>query len=291
MAKYRTVKICPDKWHVNQLGFYVFLIPLAAFMLLPILYVVFQAFKPLDELFAYPPRFVTTRPTLQNFAKLFSVADSSNFPASIYLFNSIVSTAMVVVLTVLISAASGFVLSKRSFKGKNTILKVNQVALMFVPIAVAIPRFLVIKQIGLFNSFFAHVLPLLAMPVGLFLVKQFIDQLPTPLIEAAQIDGATDYGILFRIVIPLIKPALATVSILAFQASWNSVEASQMLIDVERLKTFAYYMTTVTAATGNNVAGQGMAAAATLILFVPNIILFIVMQSKVMNTVAHSGIK
>jgi len=271
--------------------FYAVMLPLAAFMLLPVLYMVFHAFKPMDELFAFPPRFITLRPTADNFKRLFSAADSSNFPASIYLFNSIVSTAFTVLATVLICAASGFVLSKRDFKLKKPILKVNELALMFVPVAVALPRFLVIKQAGLFDSFLAHILPLVAMPVGLFLVKQFIDQLPSSLIEAAQIDGSSDYGILFKIVIPLIKPALATVSILAFQASWNSVDASQMLIDTERYKTFAYYMTTVTAATGNNIAGQGMAAAASLILLIPNILLFTLMQSKVMNTVAHSGIK
>jgi len=110
-------------------------------------------------------------------------------------------------------------------------------------------------------------------------------------VEAAQIDGCTDYGILFRIIIPVIRPALATVSILSFQSAWNSVEASQLFIEREKIKTFAYYLSALTSATGSAVSAQGMAAAAVLIMVVPNIVLFIVMQSRVMNTVAYSGIK
>ncbi|MBD5102011.1 MAG: carbohydrate ABC transporter permease, partial [Subdoligranulum sp.] len=219
------------------------------------------------------------------------VAESSGSLASLYIFNSVIATAAVVAATALMSAAAGYVLSKKQFRGKKLIQTLNQAALMFVSIAVAVPRFLIIKKLGLMENFLSHILPLLAMPVGLFLVQQFIDQMPDSLIEAAQIDGCSDYGILFRIVMPVIKPALATVSILAFQSAWSSVEASQMYLESEKLKTFAYYLAAFTAPTGNSVTGQAMAAAAVLILFVPNVILFVVMQSKVMNTVAYSGIK
>ncbi len=285
------VKLSPSKFHSDQIKFYILLLPVVAFMLLPIVYIVFHALKPMDELFAFPPKFITFRPTLENFRRLFSTANASNFPISLYIFNSILSTGIVVAATVFMCAASGYVLSKKRFKGKKAILEINQAALMFVAVAVAIPRFLIIKSLGLMDTFLAQILPLLAMPVGLFLVKQFIDQVPTSLVEAAQLDGCSDYGILFRIIMPIVKPALATVAILSFQSAWNSVEASQLFIDQEKLKTFAYYMTAVTSPTSAAVSGQGMAAAAVLILFIPNIILFITMQSKVMNTVAHSGIK
>lgn len=260
-------------------------------MLLPLIYVVFHAFKPMDELFAYPPKFVTLRPTWDNFRRLMATANSSNYPVTLYLLNSVVSTTATVLATVLMCAATGYVLSKKKFRGRDAILTINQAALMFVPVAVAIPRFLMIKQLGLLDHFLSHILPLLAMPVGLFLVKQFIDQVPDSLVEAAQIDGCTDYGILFRIIIPVIRPALATVSILSFQSAWNSVEASQLFIEREKIKTFAYYLSALTSATGSAVSAQGMAAAAVLIMVVPNIVLFIVMQSRVMNTVAYSGIK
>lgn len=291
MASLKSRRINPDKFHKSQLKFYAILIPVSAFMVLPILFIIFHAFKPIDELFAYPPRFFTTRPTLDNFKRLFTATTESNVPVSRYLFNSIVSTLFTVLFTLWVTASAGYVLSKKNFKGKDTLFTINTLALMFVPVAVSIPRFLVIVKLGLIDNFFAHILPLLAMPVGLFLVKQFIDQIPDSLIEAAKIDGASDYYILMKIIMPLIKPALSTVAILAFQTSWNSIESSAMFINDESLKTFAFYMNTLVSTTGNTVAGQGMAAAASLIMFLPNLILFIILQSRVMDTMMYSGLK
>lgn len=291
MAKSSVVRTSPEKFKKDQIGIYLILLPVVLIMLLPVLYIVFHALKPIDELFDFPPKFITVHPTLDNFKMLFGIADSANWPVSLRLFNSIVSTALVVIATVLMSAAAGYVLSKKRFRGKKTIQRINQAALMFVPIAVSVPRFLIIKELGLMNNFLAHILPQLAMPVGLFLVQQFIDQVPDALLEAAELDGCTDFGILFRIVMPIIKPALATVAILSFQQAWTATEASQMFLDSEKLKTFSYFVASVTSPTGNSVVGQAMAAAGTLITFVPIVILFVILQSKVMNTVAHSGIK
>ncbi|SKA87838.1 carbohydrate ABC transporter membrane protein 2, CUT1 family [Clostridium sp. USBA 49] len=291
MSSINGTGINPKKFHKSQIKFYIILFPIVTFMILPILYIIFNAFKPIDELFVYPPRFITKRPTLENFIRLFNTAGTSNIPASRYLFNSIVSTIIVMILSIFISASAGYVLSKKQFKGKNLIFNINTLALMFVPIAVTIPRYLTVVKLGLIDSFLSHILPLLAMPVGLFLVKQFIDQIPTSLVEAAEIDGASDYYILVKIIIPLIKPALSTVAILAFQSAWNSTEASTLFINNESLKNFAFFMTTLTSTTGNTVAGQGMAAAASLIMFLPNLIIFIILQSSVMNTMVHSGIK
>lgn len=285
------IGINPKKFHRTQLKFYIVLLPIAAFMALPIFFIVFHAFKPLDELFAYPPRFFTTRPTLENFIRLFSIVGTSKVPASRYLFNSIVSTAAVVLLSIWLSVSAGYVLSKKRFKGRDILFTINTLALMFVPVAVSIPRYLIIVGVGLIDNFLSHILPALAMPVGLFLVKQFIDQVPDSLVEAAQIDGASDYFILIKIIIPIVKPALSTVAILAFQAAWNGTEASSLFINEESLKTFAFYMSILSSTTGNTVAGQGMSAAASLIMFLPNLILFIILQSRVMNTMAHSGIK
>ena len=128
------------------------------------------------------------------------------------------------------------------------------------------------------------------MPVSLFLVKQFIDQVPDALIEAAYIDGASDLRVYFKIILPMIKPAIATSAILAFQQVWVNVESSNLYVSNEGVKTLAFYMNTL-AATNNTVAGQGVAAAAALIMFVPNLVLFIILQNSIMNTMAHSGMK
>jgi ABC-type glycerol-3-phosphate transport system permease component len=137
---------------------------------------------------------------------------------------------------------------------------------------------------------FAHVLPMIAIPVGLFLVKQFIDQIPNELIEAAKVDGAGDFYIYTKIIVPLSMPAIATIAILSFQATWNNTETSTLFVNDEIKQTFAFYMATLTNIS-NSVAAAGIGAAATLIMFLPNLIIFIIMQSRVMSTMSHSGLK
>lgn len=292
MASFQGTQINPRSFNKSQIKFYIFLIPLAIFMLLPLVYIVNHAFKPLDELFAFPPELFVKNPTMANFRQLFEMGSQTVVPMSRYLFNSIMVSIIVVVCTWIITVSAAYALSKKKFKAKKTLLNINQAALMFVSVAVLIPRYFIITRIGLANTFFVHVLPLLAMPVGLFLVKQFMDQVPEELIEAAYIDGANDFQIIWKIIVPIIRPALATVGILAFQAVWNNVETSNVFVQEESLKTFAFYMSVLTSTTvGNTVVGVGMQAAATVIMFLPNLILFIIMQSSVMNTMAHSGIK
>ena len=274
----------------SQLPAYIALTPMVLLSLLPILYIVFTAFKPIGELFAYPPKFITLRPTFDNFRKLFEASENTVFPLSMYLFNSVVSTVLVVFLGMAIALCAAYVLSKKRFRGREFIFKMNTLSMMFVATAVSIPRYLVVKEVGLLDSFFANVVPMLALPVGVFLLKQFVDQLPNALVEAAKIDGANDYQIIWKIVLPIVKPAMSTVAILLFQHSWNSMEASNLFINTESLKTFAFYMNSLSNS-GNGVAGVGMSAAAALLMFLPNVILFVIMQSKVMSTMAHSGLK
>jgi ABC-type glycerol-3-phosphate transport system permease component len=283
----------PKGFHVSQIKFYIILLPLTIFMLLPIIFIFSNAFKPPDELFAYPPRFFVINATWKNFTDLFSKMSSSGVPVSRYLFNSILITIVTILASIIVSSTAAYALSKKRFKLKKTLFAINTVALMFVPIAVTIPRFLIIEKLNLLNTFWVHILPALAMPVGLFLIKQFIDSIPDEVIEAAQIDGASDLGIYWQIIVPMIKPAIATIAILTFQATWNNADISSLYINIESLKTFAFYLNTLTttAAGANVVAGQGLAAAASLIMFLPNLIIFLLLQSQVMSTMSHSGLK
>ena len=282
----------PDRYSKDQNGFHIFLIILSIFMGSPIVFIINHAFKPFSELFAYPPRFFVRRPTVENFVRLVAFSQESGIPISRYIFNSVITTLAVVILSVIISSLAAFALSKLEFKGKHTLNKINQYSLMFVPVAVAIPRFLVLINIGIYNSYLAHIVPLLAMPVGLFLVKQFMDtNVPQELLEAAKIDGAGNWRIYWNIALPLVTPALVTVAILAFQVSWAYTEGSNLFIDQEALRTLPFYMSTVVSQVGNIVVTAGVGAAATLILFVPNLIIFIFMQNKVMASMATSGIK
>jgi ABC-type glycerol-3-phosphate transport system permease component len=283
----------PKGFHTSQIKFYIVLLPLIFIMLLPIVFIFSNAFKPPDELFAYPPRFFVVHPTLKNFFDLFSKMSTSGIPVSRYLFNSIIVALITICASIVVSSTAAYSLSKKKFKLKKTLFAINTVALMFVPIAVTIPRYLIIEKVGLLDTFLAHILPGLAMPVGMFLIKQFIDGIPDEVIEAAQIDGASDLLIYWRIILPMIVPAIATIGILTFQATWGNTEVSSLYLTDESLKTFAFYLSTLTTAVAgaNTVAGQGMAAAASLIMFLPNLIIFIIFQSKVMSTMSHSGLK
>ena len=290
MASFQGKKINPKRFHVSQLKFYVFLLPLAIFMVLPIIYIFSTAFKPAEELFKFPPSFFVVNPTWENFKSLFELMAGTSVPATRYLFNSVIVTVLTMFISIFLSVSAGYVLSKKKFKGQKLLFEINTLALMFVPIAVTIPRFIIIVNLGLTDRFISNILPIVAMPVGLFLIKQFIDQVPNALLEAARLDGANEWQILTKIIIPSVRPAIATVAIMSFQSAWGNVEASVYYINNESLKTFAYYITTFSSASTSSIT-QGVTAASALIMFVPNLVIFIVMQSKVMDTMAHSGIK
>lgn len=287
---YKGNNINPQSFEKGQVKLIAILLPLAMFMLLPIVFIICHAFKPMQELFAFPPKFFVSSPTFDNFKKLMKASQSSGIPISRYAFNSIIVTAIVVLASIFLSTATGFALSKLKFKGKFVLMEINNLALMFVAVAVMIPRYLTIDFLHMTDTYWAHILPLLAMPVSLFLVKQFIDQVPDALIEAAYMDGANDWKVYYKIILPMIKPAIATSAIMAFQQVWVNTESSNLYVSDENLKTLAFYMNTLANA-NNSVAGQGIAAAAQLIIFLPNLILFIILQKNVMNTMASSGIK
>ena len=288
-GRLQATQIDPQHFSSGQLKFYCILVPLAMFMVLPVVMTVNRAFMPLGELFAFPPHIFAKDPTLNNFKALFAVSSTTGVPLSRYLLNSVIVTLLTMVLNLLITILGAYAFAKKRFKGKALLFEINQLALMFVPTAVAISRYLVIVELELTDTWLVHVLPLAAMPVGLFLVKQFMDQIPDALIEAAVIDGANEMTIISKIVVPIVKPALATSVVLTFQQVWMAVETSNNYITDDSMRTLAYFLNSLS--TNNTVAAAGMAAAASVILFVPNLIIFVCMQSQVMNTMSHSGIK
>lgn len=287
---YKGKRINPQKFERGQLKIMIILLPLVIFMAMPLVFIANHAFKPMEELFAFPPTFFVRNATTENFTKLIKFSRTSGTPLSRYVFNSIIVTVLCVGLALLFTTLTAFALSKIKFKGRNLMMQINQIALMFVATAVLIPRYLVICQLGMIDTVWAHVLPLVAMPVALFLVKQFVDQVPDSLIEAAYMDGATDFQVYRKVIIPMIKPAIATAAILVFQQVWTNMETSNYYINDDSMKTLTFYMNSLVNV-NNTVAGQGMAAAASLIMFLPNLILFIILQNSVMNTMATSGIK
>ncbi len=287
---YNGNKINPKRFEKDQIKIILIVLPLVIFMALPIIFIINHAFKPMEELFAFPPTFFAKRFTLENFTKLIKASRNSGVPLSRYVFNSVLVTVVTIAISLFFTTAAAFSLSKLKYRGRNTLMSINQIAIMFVSVSVLIPRYLVISGLGLTDTYFAHILPIAAVPVALFLVKQFTDQVPDSLLEAAYIDGANDLQVYIKIVLPMIKPAIATAAIMVFQEVWTALESSNYYINDDSMKTLTFYMNSLTNA-NNTVAGQGIAAAAALIMFIPNLVLFIILQNSVMNTMAHSGIK
>lgn len=268
-----------------------FLTVASIFMLLPIVYIFNHAFKPLHELFLFPPTFIVQNPTFQNFIELMSLTSSAFVPVSRYIFNSVVVTVLATIAMVVTSALCAYALSKHPFPGAKLVFSLIMISLLFVPQVLQIPRYVVVQNLGIMNSYWGHVLPMIAMPVGVFLMKQFIDQVPNELLEAAKLDGASEFGIFLRIVMPIVTPAIATIGIISFQSAWSNVETSQLFMQDESMKTLPYYMMSLTANLANTVARQGAAAAGALFMFLPQFIIFLFFQRKVIATMAHSGIK
>lgn len=289
MATFQVIQLNPKKFQASQIKFLIILLPICAVMLLPIIYIFCQAFKPLDELFYFPPRILVRNPTLSNFEELFRLARTSGLPWMRYLLNSLLITIIYVVCVLLLTVTTGYAFSKKEFKIKKIFFQINQLALMFVAIAVQIPTYLIVSYLGLIDNFLVHIIPSLAVPVYLFLMKQNIDEVPKEILESARLDGANDFQIIIKFVVPLVKPTIATIAILAFQSIWNSGGASTIYINSEDIKTLPYYLGLLASQAG--IKAAGVSAASSLITFLPNLIIFIIMQSKVMNTMARSGIK
>lgn len=254
---------------------------------LPLVYLVCTAFKPPEELFLYPPTFFVKNPTLQNFSDLSTVTSNSLVPFSRYLFNTVLVTIGYLFALIMVDTMACYPLSKHKFPGHKALFKLITTALMFVTAAAGIPSYLIITKLGIDNTYFVYIIPGLASTTILFLMKQFLDQVPNQIFEAGKIDGASEWKLYTKIALPLLKNAQATAIILSFGGIWGDSGTSNTYIYEENLRTLAFFMNTI----GGNVARTGATAVSSLIMTLPSIIIFIIQQSRVMDTMAHSGIK
>jgi len=269
---------------------YIFLTVFGLFMLAPLVYMASTAVKPVSELFLFPPRFFPINPTLINFRDLFFITGTTFVPFSRYIFNSVVITGAIVFFGIIISVMASFPLAKHNMPFKSTIFSLIVTALMFSPMVLQIPQYMIISQSGLMNTYWAMILPYLAAPVGIFLMIQFLRQLPDSLLEAARLEGATEWKILWTIVFPLLKPAVATFALFSFVSAWNDPYASTMYATKEQLKTLPFAITSISGGAGV-IARVGTFAAASFLMIVPTVLVFVITQRMVLQTMAHSGLK
>ena len=259
---------------------------LGLFMFLPIYLTVIMSIKPVEELFVFPPKLYAVRPTLDNFRDMFRVLHQNRVPFSRYVFNSIFVTVTVTVLQCVFSSMAAFVLAKCKFPGSRFINGVIVVALLYQSSVIYIMQYIVMAKLHMIDTYMALIFPAVASPMGLFLMRQSISQVPDSMIEAAKVDGAGLFRICWQIVIPNQKPALMTLIIFAFQGAWNIQTGS--VVFKEQYKTLP---TVVTQAAASGLARAGVAMAAAVFLLIPPIIIFMLAQRQVIETMAHSGIK
>jgi len=257
-----------------------------AFMALPLIYTINHAFKPLDEIFLFPPKFFVRNPTLNNFYDLINLMGNSWVPFSRYITNTVIISVIGTLGHVLFASAAAYPLAKYSFPGSKAIFNIVVLSLMFSPHVTAIPNYMIMSRVGWIDTHSSIIIPAWAFPLGLFLMKQFMEQIPSALLEAAKIDGASEYRIYWQIVMPNVKPAWLTLIILRFPALWGSDGGS--FIYSENLKTLNYALGQIVQ---GGIARAGVGAAVGLILMIVPIILFIISQSSVIETMASSGIK
>lgn len=280
------------KAHISkgQAALYVIVMLLVTFSALPIIYLVSTAFKPLNELFAFPPKFFVREPTLQNFTDLFFSLSSAAVPFTRYIFNSITVTVLTVAGTVIICSLGAFSLVKYHPPGSKVLFTVVLGALMFSPYVTQIPRYLVINGLKLVDTYWALILPNLAVAYNFFLVKQFVEQFPNELLEAARIDGCGEFKLFFRIVMPFLAPAWATLVVFSFVSSWNDYFSALIYLNDSASFTLPLAFNTISGG-GASIGRAGAAAAATTLMALPTVVIFTLMQRKVMETMVHSGIK
>jgi ABC-type glycerol-3-phosphate transport system permease component len=256
------------------------------FMAFPLVYAINSAFKPLDEIFVYPPRLFVRNPTFDNFQDLFVIMGKSWVPFTRYLFNTVSITVIGTAGHLLIASMGAYVLAKYTFPGSRLFFNIVIVALMFNGYVTAIPNYIVMSKIGWVDTIWAVVVPAFASPMGLFLMKQFMEGIPDTLLEAAKIDGAKEWRIFIQIVMPMVKPAWLTLMIFSVQYLWN-VKASNFIYS-EELKTLPYALQQIIS---GGVARAGVGSAVTLVMMIVPIAIFIIAESNIIETMASSGIK
>ena len=276
----------PNRSVAGDIGIYLLLLIVAVAMAFPLVFSICSALKPLDELFRFPPRVFPQHVTLDNFSDLIVTMSQSWVPFSRYLTNTVFITFVGTFGHVVIASMAAFVLAKYDFPGGKTFFSIVVTALMFSGYVTGIPNYIIMSRLGMIDTYWAVILPAFAAPIGLFLMKQFMEGIPNALIEAAHLDGAGEFRIFWTIVMPNVKPAWLTIIIFSVQNLWNTNAAT--VIYSEAKKTLVYALQQIQA---GGIARTGQAAAVTVIVMLVPILIFVLSQSQILETMASSGLK
>lgn len=265
----------------------IILLLFGAFSILPMIYCIITSFKPLDELLIFPPKFYVVNPTVESYTTLPSLLDNLAVPLSRYAFNSVFISVVTTFLHVIVASMAAYVLAKTDIKGKKVIFALVQFSLLYNAYTLEVPRYLIYSAFGMIDTYWIYILPAIPSSMGVFLMKQFMDtNVPDALIEAARIDGAGTVRTFWQIAMPIVKPAWLTLTLFSFRDLW-SIQPGGTIFS-EQLKTLPFAASTVA---GGGITRQGCAMAITVIMMIPPILVYLISQSSVTQTMSSSGIK
>jgi multiple sugar transport system permease protein len=250
----------------------------------PFVWMAFSSVKPEGEIRRVPPTWWPQSPTLENFRELFTRMD---FPQ--FFTNSTVVAVAVTLGNLVFCSMLGYVLAKAEFAGKRLLFGVVLGTLMVPGMVTLVPLFVLIANFGLVNSYLGLILPFLAAPFGVFLMRQFFLGIPDELIDAARVDGASEPRIFVQIVMPLAKPALATLAILTFLGSWNNFLWPLVVAQSQDMYTLPVALALYS--TGQNQINYGFLLAGAVVVVVPVLVVFLLLQRFFVQGVAMTGIK
>lgn len=250
----------------------------------PFIWMALSSLKGEGEIRRVPPTWLPEAPTLDNFRELF---DRLDFPQ--FFTNSTLVAAVVTVGNLVFCSMLGYVLAKSDFAGKKLLFRVVLGTLMIPGMVTLVPLFVLIANMGLVNTYAGLILPFLAAPFGVFLMRQFFLGIPDELIDAARVDGASEARIFVQVVMPLAKPALATLAILTFLGSWNNFLWPLVVATTEDKYTLPVALALYS--TGQNQTDYGLLLAGAVVVVVPVLVVYLALQRYFVQGVAMTGIK
>ncbi len=283
----RNHKVVLNRSAGGDAGITIMLVILGAMMFLPMYFAVMQSFKPLDELWIFPPKFYVINPTIKNYSDLFKLMSTSWVPFSRYIFNTVLITVCGTFGNLALGSLAAYALAKIPFPGRNGMFKMVVLSLMFVSTITGVANFITMRFLGLIDNILAIIIPAFCSTLGLYLMKQFMESsVSDQVLESARLDGAGEFKVFWTIAMPMVKPAWLTLIVYSFQGLWNT--GSSIYIQSEQWKTFNYAINQILSA---GIVRAGASTAAMVIMMIFPVTVFVITQSNIIETMGTSGMK
>ncbi|KJJ85204.1 sugar ABC transporter permease [Candidatus Omnitrophus magneticus] len=263
---------------------YLFLIMGAVTMALPYLWMFVTSIKPLDEIQSFPPSLLVKHPTLAPYKDLFTMV-----PMGRYLFNSLFVAGVITVFNVFATSLAGYAFAKHDFWGRDKIFFIFLASLMIPWQVNIIPGFVIVKKLGWLNTYSGLIIPAMAWcAFGIFLNRQFIYSIPNDLIDAARIDGCGEFRIYYLVILPLLQPVHAPLSIFTFLQQWNNFVWPLVITHTSSMRTIPLGLAVLTGQFGANYA---MVMAGAVVATLPMLIVYLMFQKYIIKGIALTGLK